>query len=169
MPRAAWKSEATRHVPSAARRAEIEYKVAIGLVVLVGLRMAWFCYSEISKIVAAEDVAAVAPALELLPKWGAILAVLLVAAVVMGAALGSLALVQRSSIYHVLSGGLVLLSLGYGVAEIVAQQTVGVGVGQFVRQQLEPPPAGAVASGANSGVNAPTATIGSPPRGKPVL
>ncbi len=145
---AAWRSDETCHVPSAARRAETEYKVALFLVGLLALRLAWFCCVETSVIVAAKNVGSVAPALELLPKWAAILVVFLVAAVVFGAALGSLALVQRSSIYHVLSGGLVLLSLGYGVAEVIARQNVGVGVSEFVRQQLEPPPAVEGASGA---------------------
>jgi hypothetical protein len=134
---AAWKSEMRSRLPSAAQRAEIEYKVAIGLVALLGLRMAWFGYREISTILAADDLAAVAPVFGLLPKWGAILAVVLVAAVPLGVAFGSLPLVQRFSIYHVLSAGLVLLSLGYGVADVVAQQTVGVGVGQFVRKQVD--------------------------------
>ena len=138
---AAWKSEVTRHVPSAARRARnSNHQVAIGLVVLLGLRLAWFCRVETSAIVDAKDLASVAQVLELLPKWGAILAVILLAMVVLGAALASLALVQRFSIYHVLSGGLVLLSLGYGVADVVAWQMVGIGVAQFARQQLEPPP-----------------------------
>ena len=165
---AAWKSEVTRHVPSAARRAELEYKVAIGLVVLLGLRLAWFCRVETSAIVDAKDLASVAPVLELLPKWGAILAVILLAMVVLGAALASLALVQRFSIYHVLSGGLVLLSLGYGVADVVAWQMVGIGVRQFARQQLEPPPPVEVVSPAKPAVTATgtaTATKGAAPDG----
>ncbi|HEX4142953.1 MAG TPA: hypothetical protein VHY91_05345 [Pirellulales bacterium] len=135
---AAWKSEMRSRLPSSSARSEIEYKVAIGLIALLGLRLAWFCYSEISAIVAADNLADVAPAFALLPKWGAILAVILVAAVPIGAALGSLPLVQRFSIYHVLSAGLVLVSLGYGVIEVVSQQVAGAGISQFVRKQFAP-------------------------------
>ncbi|HTU24825.1 MAG TPA: hypothetical protein VMF30_05480, partial [Pirellulales bacterium] len=91
----------------------------------------------------------VSPALALLPKWGAIVVVLLVAAVPVGAALGSLPLVQTFSIYHVLSAGMVLLSFGYGTAEVVSQETMGVGISQLVREKVEPPPkAGGMASSA---------------------
>ncbi|HTU27148.1 MAG TPA: hypothetical protein VMF30_17205, partial [Pirellulales bacterium] len=58
---AAWNSEMRSRLPTAARRAEIEYKVALGLIALLGLRLAYFAYSEIMAIVSAENLETVSP------------------------------------------------------------------------------------------------------------
>ncbi len=67
---AAWQAEVTSHLPSAAKRGEIEYKVALGLLALLALRLAWFCYREISTIAAAEDMSKLAPGLRDAAKMG---------------------------------------------------------------------------------------------------
>ncbi len=47
---------------------------------------------------------------------------------------------ERFSIYHVLSLGLAIISLGYGLADVTAQQTAGMGIDKFAHQQLTIPP-----------------------------
>jgi hypothetical protein len=163
---AAWQSEVTSHLPSAAKRGEVEFKVALGLLALLALRLAWFCYSEISTIAGAEDMSKLAPAFALLPKWGAITVVLVAAAIPLGAAACSMLLVERFGIYHVLSLGLAIVALGYGLADVTAQQMAGMGIDKLAHQQLTiPPPVVAVVPGpgttAGTGPNEPNQSANS--------